>query len=460
MTLSPSPQTRRVFRLSLPIFAELLLQLLVGNMDQFMISHFGSAAVASIGNGNQVMNVVIIVLETMSAATTILLTQHIGAGRTGRPCDEIATVGTAVTAVFSLAMGLFLLLAPQVLFTLLRTPEDAFAGACLYTRIVGGAVLLQGLYIELCAVLRSYTLLKEVVTVSVVMNLLNVAGNAVLINGFFGLPRMGVSGAAVSTCLSKAVGLGLVIWTLHRRCAVRFSLKYLRPFPWDTCKRLLGIAMPSGMESLSYNISQIFILRFINLMGTAVIATKVYASMLANVAYVYSIAVAQATQIILGYLMGARKLDEVSPRVWSTIRIALAVSELLTLLILVLCDPIYSIFTDDPVIHALGRQILLVELVLELGRSVNIVMTRCLTTAGDVWYPVTIGIFSMWLVAVAGGWLLGHVLSLGLVGIWIAMACDEGLRGILFTLRFRKGLWRNKRLVSEPLKGMEYHGME
>lgn len=112
MTLSPSPQTRRVFRLSLPIFAELLLQLLVGNMDQFMISHFGSAAVASIGNGNQVMNVVIIVLETMSAATTILLTQHIGAGRTGRPCDEIATVGTAVTAVFSLAMGLFLLLAP------------------------------------------------------------------------------------------------------------------------------------------------------------------------------------------------------------------------------------------------------------------------------------------------------------------------------------------------------------
>ena len=78
MTLRFSPQTRRVFHLSLPIFAELLLQLLVGNMDQFMISPFGTAAVSAIGNGNQVMNVVIIVLETMSAATTILLTQHIG----------------------------------------------------------------------------------------------------------------------------------------------------------------------------------------------------------------------------------------------------------------------------------------------------------------------------------------------------------------------------------------------
>lgn len=443
-----SPQTRRVFHLSLPIFAELLLQLLVGNMDQFMISHFGSAAVASIGNGNQVMNVVIIVLETMSSATTILLTQHIGAGKTGEKCDEIATVGVAVSAVFSFVMGMVLLCAPHVVFTLLRTPEEAFAGACLYTRIVGGAVLLQGLYIELCAVLRSYALLKEVVSVSVVMNLLNVTGNAILINGWLGMPRMGVAGAAVSTCISKAVGLALVVWMLKRKCSVRFSLRYLRPFPAETCKRLLSIAMPSGAESLSYNVSQIFILRFVNLMGTAVIATKVYGSMLANVAYVYSIAVGQATQIILGYMIGGRKLDEVSGRVWSTIRIALAASELLTLLILIFCDPIYSIFTDDPVIHALGRQIVLVEFALEVGRSVNIVMVRGLTTAGDVWYPVLVGIFSMWTVAVFGGWVLGHLAGLGLVGIWIAMACDENVRGILFVIRFRRGAWRKKRLVS------------
>ena len=70
-----------------------------------MISHFGSDAVAAIGNGNQVMNVVIIVLTTMSTATTILLTQHIGAGHSGDICDEIATVGITVSAVFSLLVG-------------------------------------------------------------------------------------------------------------------------------------------------------------------------------------------------------------------------------------------------------------------------------------------------------------------------------------------------------------------
>ena len=222
--------------------------------------------------------------------------------------------------------------------------------------------------------------------------------------------------------------------------------------PRYTFRALLGIALPSGTEALSYNVSQTFILRFINLMGAAVVSAKVYGSMLANVAYVYSIAVGQATQIILGYMIGGRKLDEVSGRVWSTIRIALAASELLTLLILIFCDPIYSIFTDDPVIHALGRQILYVEFGLEIGRSINIVMTRCLTTAGDVWYPVGVGIFSMWVVAVGGSWLLGHALNWGLVGIWIAMACDECLRGALFTIRFRSGKWKETRLVSDSTK--------
>lgn len=449
MNLRSSTQTRRVFFLSLPIFAELLLQLLVGNIDQLMISNLGSSAVASVGNGNQVMNVVIIVLETMSAATTILLTQHLGAGGRGERCNEVATVGLTVTALFSLLMGLALLFLPHVLFELLRTPEEAFDGACLYLRIVGGTVLVQGLYIQLCAILRSYTLLREVVVISVVMNLLNVMGNALLINGWLGFPRLGVTGAALATVLSKAAGLLLAAWILRQKCPVRFSPKYLSPFPAETVKHLLGIALPSGTESLSYNVSQIFILRFINLMGTTVIATKVYASMLANVAYIYTIAIAQATQIIIGYLLGAQKTEEVTRRVWSTTRIAILVSEALTLLLLLFCDPVYSLFTDDPAIHALGRRIILVELALEIGRSINIIMVKTLTTAGDVWFPVVIGIFSMWTISVFGGWLLGRGMAWGLVGVWIAMACDECFRGVLFTLRFRRGRWKEKRLVSE-----------
>lgn len=445
-----SPQTRRVVRLSLPIFAELLLQMLVGNMDQLMIAPFGQAAVTAIGNGNQVINVVIIFFTTTSTATTILLTRRIGAGQRGRPCHELCSVGVGVTAAFSLGVGAALLLGPEWMFRALKTPQEAFAQAVLYTRIVGGTVLLQGLYAELCAILRSYALLREVVVVSTAMNLLNVAGNAVLINGLLGLPRLGVIGAAVSTVLSKAVGVALVWWMVRRRCAVELSWRYLRPFPRETMGQLVGIVLPSGAEALSYNVSQIFILRFINVLGTAAVTAKVYGGMLANVAYVYVLAVSQATQILLGYMIGARKLEQVEGRVWSTLRISLVVSEVLTLLLLVFSDPLYGIFTPDSEVHALGRQVLMAELLLELGRSVNIVMTRCLTTAGDVWYPVGIGVFSMWLVAVGGAWLFGQVLGGGLLGIWLAMAADECLRGVLFLRRFRQGQWREKSLLAAP----------
>ena len=86
---------------------------------------------------------------------------------------------------------------------------------------------------------------------------------------------------------------------------------------------------------------------------------------------------------------------------------------------------------------------------MELGRSINIIMVKTLTTAGDVWFPVVIGIFSMWTISVFGGWLLGHGISWGLTGIWIAMAFDECFRGLLFTIRFHRGKRKQKRLVSE-----------
>ena len=444
-----SPQTLRAFKMSLPIFVELLLQLLVGNVDQIMLSHFSQASVAAVGNGNQVMTVVIIVLDAMSAATTILMTQYIGAKKEdayGRVC----VAGLIIVGVFSLAAGALLVCFPGALFTLLRTPQDAFAQAVLYTRVVGGAVVIQGMYFVFCAALRSFSLLREVMLSAIVMNVVNICGNAILINGLFGAPRLGVLGAAISTDLSKLLGLCLVLGVFHKKCDIRLNVGMLRPFPKDMAGKILSIAMPSGVESLSYNVSQIFILRFINVMGTTVIATKVYASIFANVAYVYTIAISQATQILIGYLLGAGRREEVDGRVWSTTRIALLIGELLTLLIFLFADPLYSIFTPDPAIHALGRQIILVEFALEIGRAVNIVMVRSLTAAGDVWYPVIVGILFQWAVAVCGSYLLGNAAGLGLVGIWIAMAADECFRAVLFLFHFRHGDWRKKHLIDEP----------
>ena len=172
------------------------------------------------------------------------------------------------------------------------------------------------------------------------------------------------------------------------------------------------------------------------------VATKVYCSIFANIAYVYSIAISQATQIVVGYLVGEQRIDRISRRVWTAVGIALAVSLSITALLWLNSDFVFSLFTQDQSVWRLGKTILAIEFFLEIGRSVNIVMVRSLVAAGDVRLPVSAGIVSCWLVAVAGAWLLGVHFGLGLPGIWIAMAVDEALRGAVFSARFLTGGWK------------------
>lgn len=105
-------------------------------------------------------------------------------------------------------------------------------------------------------------------------------------------------------------------------------------------------------------------------------------------------------------------------------------------------DPILSLFTSDGAVLKLGKTILLLDLVVEAGRSINNVLVRSLQAAGDVKYPTQLAILTMWVGSVFGGWLVGVHFSYALVGIWIAIALDECLRAILLRLRMKSGKWR------------------
>ncbi len=430
-----------VFKMSVPIFFELLLQLMVGNMDQIMVSRVSQNSVAAIGNGNQVMNIIIIVLNAMSVATTILISKAMGAGEKDKS-KTVAGVSVAVMLFFSVLVTAVLVLWRRALFTWLNVPEEIMGETCSFTMVVGSFIVVQAMYMVVAAILRSYNKNKEIMLVAIIMNVINIIGNAILINGLFGMPRLGIMGAAISTDFSKALGLGLIIFVLARKTNMSLDFFFMRALSGRTLKQLLLIALPSGGEAMSYNLSQICIQRFINLFGTIVINTKVYCYILANIAYVYSIAIAQATQVITGYLMGKGDYDSVKTRVNSSVIISICVSVTLTALMYFNSDLVFRMFTDNPEILSLGKKILLVEIILEIGRSVNITMVKCLVATGDVNFPVAISIFSAWLVAVGGGYLLGIVFDMGLVGIWIAMACDECLRGIVFLIRFKTGKWQ------------------
>lgn len=106
-----------------------------------------------------------------------------------------------------------------------------------------------------------------------------------------------------------------------------------------------------------------------------------------------------------------------------------------------------GLFTEDPAIIATGASIFLLSIVLEPGRTFNMVIINSLRATGDARFPVLMGVCSMWGVSVPLAYLLGVHLEIGLLGIWIAFAVDEWLRGLIMLLRWKSRVWEKKALV-------------
>lgn len=441
---------KKMVWMSVPIFIELFLQLLVGNVDQIMISHHSQNAVAAIGNANQIMSILIIFLNVMGSGTTVVLARFLGADNKQK-IAETCTASVFMLTILGLLASMILVGFHRPIFLLMKIPEDILEDACSYMSIIGFCVIIQAVYIGFGAMLRAYAMNKEITIISFIMNIINVIGNGVLIYGLLGLPALGIVGVAISTNLSKCIGLVLIILVFVKKTGIRLSFGYLKPLPVDTIGKILAVAIPSGAEGISYNLSQMIVLGVVNTIGTAVgtyvITTKVYLGMAANVAYIYSVAIAATMQVVVGYLVGAKRKDLVAKKVWTVQLVATVVSVSVSIILYFYSDLFFGMFTEDERILQLAHQVLLVEIVLEIGRSINIVMVKALIATGDVRFPVICGIICQWIVAAFFSYIFGIVCNLGLVGVWIALAMDECVRGFIYLIRFHRAKWMHMKTL-------------
>ena len=381
-------------------------------------------------------------------ATTVVLTQCLGA-EDDHKSNQLCVLSMMVIGAVSVLSTCVALFFNRPIFRLMNIDSAILHETCLYLMIVGGFSLVQGLYLNFAAILRSHTRLKEVMAVSILMNVLNIIGNAILINGLFGFPRLGIVGAAISTVISKTIGLVCIYIVFRKYTKIELKFKYLKQGSKEMLFKLLKIGIPSGAENFSYNLSQICILSIINPYGAAVTATKGYCSLLANFAYVYAIAISEAVQIVIGYLLGGGKVEEVEKKVWWTLKISIAVCVGMMFIIWLFSPSVLGIFTQDGEMLSLGRQVLFIDIFLEFGRAINILMTKSLISVGEIKLPICVGISFHWAVALLLSHIFGGVLHLGLQGIWVAMAIDECSRGLIYFLRFRTNKWKKKYIPAE-----------
>lgn len=436
-----------LFHLTWPIFIELLLQVLVVNIDQYMISHYSEAAVGAVGNAGQIINVLTLTFTIISTAITVLASQYLGAKQKEKVAT-IYTLGFTINCIFSILISTIMLLLGRTIFSWMHLPDVLIEDAVTYLNIIGGFIIFNAIFLTISAIFKSIALVKYSMWISVIMNLVNILGNAVLMYGLGPFPEMGVSGAAWATTGSRLLGMILILVVFIRKSDIHFSFHSLYPFPIGELKKMMDIGIPSAGESISYDLSQMIILAFINTFGAFVINTKIYAGNIAWITCIFTSAISYAAQVIIGRYIGAGKYDEAERQTWKILRISMIVTAFISFSFFLFAETILGIFTSNVQILALGKQILFLEFFLDIGRCGNLILIRSLQAAGDTKFPVAVGICSMWIVSVGLSYCLGVLLGWGLIGVWVAMACDELIRMIIFIIRTRSGKWRNRSYVS------------
>jgi Na+-driven multidrug efflux pump len=191
---------------------------------------------------------------------------------------------------------------------------------------------------------------------------------------------------------------------------------------------------------------------FVAVIGDGALAARVYILNISMICFLFTVAIAQGTQLLIARYIGAQQYDRALKRGMKTLKIAMIVSTVVSLAVALTGEPVLAVFTNDPEIIAIGLPVLWAIVFIEPGRAMNIVLMGSLKSVGDVRFPVIIGIICMWGVAVVFSYFFGVILGLGLLGIWLAQGLDEWVRGFFALKRWISKTWLTKRAVKPILE--------
>ena len=440
MTSQKSPIERSLLSLAWPIFVEQALHVATGTVDTFMVSHISDGAVAALGTAHQIVILCLIIFSFVGIGTSVVVTHHLGAqDREG--ADRIAATAIGVNTWLGLAVSLTVWFFAEPMLRAMQLSDALLVYALPFLHLMGGTLFLESINFSLSAILRAHGHTRDAMWTTLGQNVLNFIGNAILLFGLFGAPKMGIVGVALSTVFSRFVAC-IVLWImLKRRTHMRIRVRDFCYLKRDRLDRILHIGLPAAGENISWWLAYMTITALTARMGDTQLATLSYTMQISWCASLISLSIALATEIKIGHYVGAGRFEDVYGQTIRSLKIGWTVSTVGIALIVLGSPYIYGAFTDDAQILATGAILMRFCLLIEPGRVANLVIINALRATGDARFPVMVGVASQWSVMAFGGWLLGTHFGLGLPGIWAAMVLDEWLRSFLMIRRWRRRRW-------------------
>ncbi len=438
-------------RFAWPIFAENLLRISLTSVDVLMLSSYAEKAVAAVGLCNQFVFFLQMLYLMVTIGASILISQNLGAGNR-RQAGYASLGGMILVVALGIVLSAVAVVTVEPVLSLYHLESDVHRFAWQFLVIYCAGSVLVALSMVQGAILRAWGYPRDPMVVNVIANLINVAINSLVLFGWFGLPVFGVIGVACSTVFSQLVACVILALVIKARTNIDMPYRDILRIPKAIYKGILSVGVPTAGENLSYNISQILIMQMIAQMGTRPMAAYAYAVTLLRFVFMPALSIGAATQIKVGYFVGAMKHNEAFYRVFRYTALGFLLSAALACLLNLGKSFLVPLFTHDPQVIALVASVLIIAMLHEPARGVNLVVIPALKGSGDVIFPVAMGMIFMWGFGVGLSYLFGIVLGFGLSGVWVAMAMDEWARGLIMVCRWKWGAWKSKSLVGPQLE--------
>lgn len=438
-------QSTSFLKLSLPLILEVTFVMLVTNLVVWMLSAYSDQLAGGISIAGQINNMIFLFFSIISMGTGILMAQSVGAKSSNKK-QEIFSVSLFFALLFGVIGTILFFLFYKDVFAFYNLELDVRLFAEQYGLILAPFFIFNALFLVFNQTLYAHGKTMEAFLSLVFADSTILTFSYVLIFGVpaLSIPSLGVVGAGIAIVGGRIIYFTALAIFIHKKLGLSFKLPKSNPFKLKTTKLLFKVGAPATLENLSYTFFMILLTRQISGIGTDAIVAKAYFDSLAMLTYFISSALSNSSAIHVGQLVGAGKYEEAESTIKFSIRLAFVATMVPSITLALLMRFIAPNYTDNQTIISLMVQIALVDILLELGRVINLVVNRAIKASGDARYPLISIIIVQWIFILPLIYVLTNVFHLGLVGIWIALAIDEFVRGINLWIRWKSKRWQEK----------------
>ena len=445
--INPLFTRQALVALLLPLIAEQALSVTIGLADTLMVSSVGEAAVSGVSLVDSFNTLMIQVMSALATGGAVVTSQYIG-HREPKNAKAAAAQILFVLASFSLVVAAVVVVGRHAILRGIFGSIDADVMRYAETYFLLSALSYPfiGLYNAGAALFRAQGNSKISMLSSLVMNVINIGGNAVLIYGF----GMGVLGAALASLVSRAVSCLVVLWLLQRPgCPLRVDgLRALAP-DGGLIRRILRVGIPAGIENGMFQIGKLSVSSLTSTLGTAAIAANAVANTASTFLNIPANAVGMAALTVVGQCLGAGEKEQAVYYSRRLLLTAYCGAWVMNLSAFLFANRFaISLFNLSPEAQTMALQVMVwFNFVSLFFWPSSFTLPNILRAAGDARFTMAVSILSMWVFRVG----FCYVMVLGfhgrLLSIWMGMFLDWVFRSLCFFVRFARGRWMEQSVI-------------